>query len=70
MLLLRIRGRAVGFEKCSVQTAVARRVVGDLWEMATMCAEPEGVRCVSLGVPRSGGVGEAVVLVDGEERLE
>lgn len=60
----------MGFEKYSAQTAVARRVVGDLWEMPTMCAEPEGVRCVSLGVPGSGGVGDAVVLVDGDERLE
>ena len=70
MLVLRMRGRAVGFENCSVQTAVARRVVGDLWDMATMCAVPDGVRCVSLGVAASGGVDEVVVLADGEERLE
>lgn len=36
-------------EKWSVQTAVARRVVGVLCEMGTMCAVPEGVRCVSFG---------------------
>lgn len=33
-----------------LHVAVARRAVGDLWEMGTMCAEPEGVRCVRFGV--------------------
>lgn len=37
-------------EKWMLHVAVARRVVGDLWEMGTMCAEPEGVRCVRFGV--------------------
>jgi len=32
-----------------VQTAVARRELGALWEMGTMCAVPEGVRWVSFG---------------------
>lgn len=46
---------AVGFEKKTVQTAVARREVGDLWEMDTIWAVPVGVRWVSLG---SLGLGE------------
>lgn len=32
-----------------MHTAVARRELGILWEMSTMCALPEGVRWVSLG---------------------
>jgi hypothetical protein len=40
---------AVGFEKCRVQTAIAVRWVGDLWEMGTMCAVPCGVTCVNVG---------------------
>lgn len=48
-LLERMSERAVAFEKCTEQTAVARRVVGDLWEIGTMWAEPVGVRCVSFG---------------------
>jgi hypothetical protein len=53
--LERIRGMAVGFEKCRVQRAVARRVVGDLWAMGTMCAVPWGV--VWVRVCGGGGAG-------------
>jgi hypothetical protein len=38
---------AVGFEKYSVQVAMAVREVIALEVMDTMCAAPEGVRCVS-----------------------
>jgi hypothetical protein len=40
--------RAVGLEKWSVQTAMARRTVGILEDMETMCASPDGVRCVNF----------------------
>lgn len=33
----------------TVQTAVARRELGALWAMGTMCAVPEGVRWVNFG---------------------
>lgn len=41
--LARIRGIAVGVEKETLQTAVARREVGDLWEMDTIWALPAEV---------------------------
>ena len=47
---------AFGFEKCRVQRAVARRVVGDLWAMGAMCAVPWEVVWVSVG----GGGGEGL----------
>lgn len=61
----------MAFEKCTLQTAVASLVVILLSEMETMCAKPEGERCVSLG-------SEAVEVVeamgaeafDGEEGLD
>jgi len=40
---------ARAFEKYRVQTAVARRVVGTLREMGTMCAVPWGVVWVNVG---------------------
>lgn len=49
MLLLLIRGRGVGFEKRTLQTAVAILVVICFSDMPTMWAEPEGERCVSFG---------------------
>lgn len=58
MELLRIRGSAVAFEKWSVQTATALRVVGALWEMGTMWTWEVEVRWVSLG---GSGVGETLV---------
>lgn len=61
----------MGFEKCSVQTAVARRVVGALWEMETICAVPEGVRCVSFGgLGGSDGVDVEDLLGGKEEWVE
>ena len=52
------------FEKATVQTAMAVRVVMGLREMGTMCAQPVEVRCVSCGVGElfgasgDGGLGE------------
>jgi hypothetical protein len=50
---------AVGFEKWIVHTAIARRTVGILEEMETICASPDGVRWVRLW-PDAGGVVEFV----------
>ena len=46
---VRISGRAVGFEKCSVQVAIAVRVVLDLCAMGTMWTWELGFRWVSVG---------------------
>ena len=48
--LLRMRDRGVGFEKYTVPIAMAVRTVCALKETDTMCAEPAGVRCGSVGV--------------------
>lgn len=54
-------------EKDRVQTAVAVRLVGDLCEMGTMCAVPEGVRCVRCGAV-VGGCGRGLEYVE-EKRI-
>lgn len=41
-------------EKWTEQTATAVRLVVDLDEIGTMCAEPVGVRCVSFGRSATG----------------
>jgi len=50
---------AVGVEKRRVAVAVARRVVGVLWEMSTMWAAPVASRWVSL----LGGLVASVLVV-------
>jgi hypothetical protein len=64
-----MRGMAVGFEKDTVQMAVAVRAVGALWEIETMWAAPVEVRWVSLG--SGGGRGEDCgVDVEEYDRIE
>jgi len=45
-----IRGKGRGLENVMEQMAVARREVGSLEDMDTICAEPVEVRWVSFGV--------------------
>jgi hypothetical protein len=56
--LLRIKGRAVGLEKKSVQAAVAFLDVADLCEIGTICTWEVELRWVSTGAGEVGPVFE------------
>lgn len=56
------------FEKATVQTAMAVRVVIGLREMGTMCAQPVEVRCVSCGVGDLFGAGGDGAFVEDENK--